>query len=176
MARKWPKIADPAISIRVMIEVFNAPLKDLMIIPELTSLRTRARRKIATVPIVPDSVGLKKPVIIPPMTMPKIMPTINASGITANLSFQVAFSALGAIAGLASYPSGYNCHKKSRYHERRHNPCKEEPAYGLLNLKSIDNKHCAGRQNHAQGTDRCNRTGGKFLFIPIAVHLRHGEV
>jgi len=25
IARKWPKIADPAISIRVIIEVFNAP-------------------------------------------------------------------------------------------------------------------------------------------------------
>ena len=45
MARKWPKIADPAISIRVMIEVFNAPLNDLIIMPELTSLRIRAKKK-----------------------------------------------------------------------------------------------------------------------------------
>lgn len=29
IARKWPKILDPAISIRTMIDVFNAPLKIL---------------------------------------------------------------------------------------------------------------------------------------------------
>ena len=100
IARKWPKILDPAISIRTIIEVFNAPLKDFMIMVLLTSLRSKARRKIATVPIVPDSVGLKKPVIIPPMTILKITKMINASGMATNRSFHVAFSPLGAIAGL----------------------------------------------------------------------------
>ena len=86
------------------MEVFNAPLKDLIIISLLTSLRTRARRNIATVPIVPDSVGLKKPVIIPPITMPKIMQTINASGITSEPFFPCCLFCLGSYCRLYSLP------------------------------------------------------------------------
>ena len=61
MARKWPKIEDPAISIRAMIEVFNDPRNELTSILELISRRDKARRKTAIVPMVPASVGLKNP-------------------------------------------------------------------------------------------------------------------
>lgn len=113
------------------MEVLNAPLKDPISMREFTSLRTRARRKIAKVPIVPASVGLKNPVIIPPITMPNTTKTTTASGITPSLSFHVDL-APGSYRRLKAYPSRYNPHEKNRYHERRYDPCKEKPAYGLL--------------------------------------------
>ena len=100
MARKCPKIEEPAMSIRVMMAVFREPLIDFLIISKLTSRRSRAMRNTATVPIVPASVGLKNPNIIPPMTMPKTIRTTSTSGSTTKRSFQPDLPLLGAMPGL----------------------------------------------------------------------------
>src|SRR5512136_2495695 len=63
IARKCPKMEDPAINMSVIMEVLKDPRKEATSIFELISLLTKARRKTATVPMVPASVGLKKPVI-----------------------------------------------------------------------------------------------------------------
>ena len=63
---------------------------------------TAANIITATVPMLPASVGLKTPIIMPPITTEKIMKTTMNSGSTRTRSFHEAFGVRGAIFGSIS--------------------------------------------------------------------------
>src|SRR3972149_1675176 len=87
--RKWPKIVEPAISIKTMQAVRSDSATDLINPLKLRSLLTTDKRRTANVPALPASVGVKKPHDIPPVTTKKIRITHIPSLSDTHLSFHV---------------------------------------------------------------------------------------
>src|SRR5512135_3754460 len=87
-ARKWPNTVEPAMSTRTMQAVFRDSPIDLIKFGQLISLLARDKRRTARVPILPASVGVKKPHTRPKTTMIKIRTTQASSGRDLIRSFQ----------------------------------------------------------------------------------------
>src|SRR4030042_3975862 len=100
-AKKWPRMVEPAISIKTIQAVRRDSATDLINPSKLRSLLRTDKRRTAKVPALPASVGVKKPHDIPPVTMTKIRTTHITSLSDTHLSFQVDFSPLGPNEGLS---------------------------------------------------------------------------
>jgi len=72
---------------------------------QLTSLRQEPGEKLQPYLLVPDLKGLKKPVIIPPITYAENDENDNASGMTARSLFPCRLFPPGSYRRLQAYPS-----------------------------------------------------------------------
>src|SRR3990172_10665982 len=97
--RKWPRMVEPAISIKTMHAVRSDSATDLINPLKLMSFLAMDKRRTAKVPALPASVGVKKPFDIPPVTMMKITITHITSLSDTHLSFHVDLSPLGPKSG-----------------------------------------------------------------------------
>src|SRR4030043_673111 len=97
--RKWPRMVEPAMSIRVIQAVRRDSAIDLTNPPKLISLLARDNRRTAKVPALPASVGVNNPFDIPPVTIKKMIRTQITSWRDVHLSFHVDLSALGPMDG-----------------------------------------------------------------------------
>src|SRR4030042_5565491 len=99
-AKKWPRMVEPAMSIRTIQAVRRDSETDLINPLKLMSLLATDKRSTAKVPTLPASVGVKNPCMSPPITSRKMTTTQMISGVDFHLSFQVDFSPLGPRDGL----------------------------------------------------------------------------
>src|SRR5512143_3058047 len=93
-------MVEPAISTKTIQAVRSDSATDFRYPLKLISFLSTDNRSTAKVPMLPASVGVKKPCISPPTTTTKIRTTQKTSGREAILCFHVDFSPIGHKAGL----------------------------------------------------------------------------
>src|SRR4030042_453316 len=89
MAKKCARMAEHAMRKRTMTPFLNDSSMDLTKSLKVRPLLNKARIKTATVPMVPASVGVNSPDMIPPITMEKMTATAMNSGKARTFSRQV---------------------------------------------------------------------------------------
>ena len=139
------------------------------------SLLATVKTRTAKAPTLPASVGVKNPLISPPMMTAKIATGQTICGVVLRRAFQVAFSLLGPTDGLILHHTRTIKANKKESMSPGIAPAKEKLSYGLLGDQSQHDKHHAWWDKDPDSPHDRHEPSRKLPVIPEPFHFRNRD-